>query len=249
MPIKFEIKSHDGPGRFGKLNGEKTPLLIDSEKYPIAEDQSCPYNVDRELAEWSVRETIKKSSQKGMTDNCPIAVIQGSKYLDLRLECSRKLEELGYNGFLIANGDELLLHPQDLVELIVNLRENLNPNSYLIFPFAECSFMPLLSYMGIDGYLIDSSKYYSYLNVLMTPTKNYDLNTYKIYEDMEQDEIEKYNRNTLDLVIREIRWHMKNRSLRNLVEERANTSPQNKSALKILDKNYMDYLLKYNQLF
>ena len=157
--------------------------------------------------------------------------------------------ELGYNGFLIANGDELLLHPQDLVELIVNLRENLNPNSYLIFPFAECSFMPLLSYMGIDGYLIDSSKYYSYLNVLMTPTKNYDLNTYKIYEDMEQDEIEKYNRNTLDLVIREIRWHMKNRSLRNLVEERANTSPQNKSALKILDKNYMDYLLKYNQLF
>ena len=103
--------------------------------------------------------------------------------------------------------------------------------------------------MGIDGYLIDASKYYSYLNVLMTPTKNYDLNTYKIYEDMEQDEIEKYNRNTLDLVIREIRWHMKNRSLRNLVEERANTSPQNKSALKILDKNYMDYLLKYNQLF
>ncbi len=42
---------------------------------------------------------------------------------------------------------------------------------------------------------------------------------------------------------------MKNSSLRNLVEERSLTSPQNVSALKILDKQHKDYLLEYSQLF
>ena len=164
------------------------------------------------------------------------------------MECAKELEKNGYTGFLIANGDELLLHPQDLVKLIVNLRETLSPNAYLIYSFAEPSFMPLITYMGIDGFLINSAKFYSYLNVLMTPTKNYDLNTYPLFEDLTQEEIEKYNENTIDFVLREIRTHMKNRSLRNLVEERANTSPQNKSALKIIDKKYTDYLLKNQHL-
>ena len=247
MPIKFEIKSHDGPGRFGKLNGEMTPFIVDMEKYNIRPCQASPYNIDYELASWSVRETIAKSEKDiGEYD---IGVIQGGKYLDLRIECAQKLESLGYTGFLISSGDELLLHPKDLVELIVNLRKTLSPNAYLIYPFAEPSFIPLLSYMGIDGFLIDSAKYYSYLNVLMTPTKNYDLNTYPIYENMSREDIEEYNKNTLDLVLREVRGHMKNRSLRNLVEERANTSPQNKSALKILDKDYQEYLLKNQHLF
>lgn len=246
---KFEIKSHDGPGRFGRLNKIKTPLLIDTKDFKIADNQGLAYNIEKELAKWSVDETIKKSSDEEVFKNSDIAVIQGEKYIDLRIDCCNKLEELGYNMFLIANGDDLLQHPKDLVELIVNLRENLNPNSFLIFPFSECSFIPLLSYMGVDGFLIDSSKYYSYMNVLMTPTKNYDLNIYKIYENMERKEIEEYNKNTLDLVLREVRWHMKNRSLRNLVEERATTSPQNIAALKILDKEHEDYLLKNTQLF
>lgn len=246
---KFEIKSHDGPGRFGRLNKIKTPLLIDTKDFKIADNQGLAYNIEKELAKWSVDETIKKSSDEEVFKNSDIAVIQGGKYIDLRIDCCNKLEELGYNMFLIANGDDLLQHPKDLVELIVNLRENLNPNSFLIFPFSECSFIPLLSYMGVDGFLIDSSKYYSYMNVLMTPTKNYDLNIYKIYENMERKEIEEYNKNTLDLVLREVRWHMKNRSLRNLVEERATASPQNIAALKILDKEHEDYLLKNTQLF
>jgi len=42
---------------------------------------------------------------------------------------------------------------------------------------------------------------------------------------------------------------MKNSSLRNLVEERSLTNPQNVSALKILDKEHENYLLEYSQLF
>ena len=143
----------------------------------------------------------------------------------------------------------MLLHPRDLVDLIVTLKKELKPTSYLIFTFAEPSFMPLLSYMGIDGFLSNSSEYYSYLNVLLTPTKTYELDTYPIYEDISREELEKYNLNTLKFVIKEIQTHMKNKSLRNLVEERSNTNPQNISALKILDKKYMDYLLEYTQLY
>ena len=42
---------------------------------------------------------------------------------------------------------------------------------------------------------------------------------------------------------------MKNSSLRNLVEERSATSPQYASALRILDKNYSEYLLEYTQVY
>ena len=159
------------------------------------------------------------------------------------------MEKIGYNGFIIANGDALLTNSRDLVEIIVSLKKEAKKTSYFIFPFAELSFMPILTYMGIDGFLADSTNYYSHLNVLQTPTKSYDLNTYPIYENISQEELEKKNIENMEFVIKEIRAHIKNRSLRNLVEERSGTTPQNISTLKILDKTQMDYLLEYTQLF
>ena len=103
--------------------------------------------------------------------------------------------------------------------------------------------------MGVDGFLTDASNYYSHLNVLQTPTKAYDLNTYTIYDEITQKELEEKNITCLEFVIREIQTHMENHSLRNLVEERSTTSPQNTSTLKLLDKKYMDFILEYNQLF
>ncbi len=251
MVEKFEIRSHDGPGRLGKLGGIQTPTIFDENKIEnvIAPNEETAYNIEREIAEWGVRRTIEKAKdEKEENPEASIAVIQGSKYVDLRIECGRKLEELGYNGLIIANGDDLLLHPQDLVKMIVELRKNLKPSTYLIFTFAECSFIPLLSYMGIDGFLSDSGKYYSYLNVLTTATKNYDLEVYKIAE-MNQEELAEYNRNTLDFVVAEVREHMRNKTLRNFIEERGVTSPQNASALKILDKQYQEYLQENTQLY
>ncbi|WP_409201059.1 archaeosine tRNA-ribosyltransferase [Methanobrevibacter sp. DSM 116169] len=250
MKINIEIKSHDGPGRFGKLEGKQTPTIIDKDEYKIAPDESSSYNIQKEIAELCVRKTIEKAKIAIQSDeNYNVAVVQGSKYIDLRVKCIKELENLGYSAFIIANGDDLLLNSRDLVELIVNLRENISPNSILIFPFAEPSFIPILSYMGIDGFFNDCADYYSYLNVLLTPTKTYDLNEYKIYENKTKEEIAKYNEDTIDFVLKEVRAHMKNRSLRNLVEERSLTSPQNLSTLKILDKKYKDYLLKYTQIY
>lgn len=244
MNKKFEIKAHDGPGRLGKFESIETPNIINTDLFEVANDEAVAYNIEKEIANWSVNSTIKKAKDsKG-----EIAVLQGSKYIDLRIRCLKELEKLGYSGFIIANGDELLLRPRELVDLIVNLRESMKPGSYLIFPMAECSFIPILSYLGIDGFLNDIGEYYSYLNVLMSPTKNYDLNVYEIYK-MNQKEILNFNKDTIDFVLREVREHMKNGTLRNLVEERAATSPQNMSMLKILDKDHQDYLQKYTQLY
>ena len=242
---QFEIKSHDGPGRYGKLGDLETPAIINKDDFSIADDESSAYDVEKEIAQWSVNQTIEKAK---LVEDKEIAVIQGSKYIDLRIKCLKELEELGYNGFIIANADDLLLHPRDLVDLIVALRQNMKSSSYLIFPFAEAQFIPLLAYMGVDAFFDDIGEYYSYINVLMSPTKNYDLETYNLY-DMSREELEAYNKNTIDFVLREVREHMKNSSLRNLVEERSATSPQYASALRILDKNYSEYLLEYTQVY
>ena len=245
--MKLEIKGHDGPGRFGKLDGEETPIIIDKSKFTIIEDEAVSYDIENEIATWSVNQTIAKA-EKIEDKSDKIATIQGSKYVDLRIKCVKALEELGYDKFIIANADDLILHPRDLVELIVNLRQNMNPGSILIFPFGEAQIIPLLAYMGVDGFFDDAGEYYAYLNVLMTPTKNYDLDKYKIYE-MTTEELIDYNKKTIDLVLREVREHMKHGGIRNLVEERSATSPQYASALRILDKEYTDYVLEYSQLY
>ena len=247
MIKKFEIKSHDGPGRIGKVDGNPTPKIFYRNELKIAPSEGSAYNIDREIAEFNVKETLRLAREN--VNECDIAVIQGSKYLDLRIECLKQLEEIGYNGFIIANGDALLTNSRDLVELIVALKKEGKKNSYFIFPFAELSFMPILTYMGIDGFLADAANYYSHKNVLQTPTKAYDLNEYPIYEDITQKDLEKKNIENMEFVIREIHAHMKNRSLRNLVEERSGTTPQNVSTLKILDRTSMEYLLEFTQLF
>jgi predicted RNA-binding protein len=247
MIKKFEIRSHDGPGRIGKVDGELTPKLFYKDELKIAPYEGSAHNVDREIAEFNVKETVRLAREN--VDECDIATIQGSKYIDLRVECLRQLEEIGYNGFVIANGDSLLTNSRDLVDVVVSLKKEASKSSYFIFPFCELSFMPILTYMGIDGFLVDSANYYSHLNVLQTPTKAYDLNSYPIYENITQKELEEKNIENMEFVIKEIHAHMKNRSLRNLVEERSGTTPQNISTLKILDRNHMDYLLEYTQLF
>jgi len=247
MIKKFEIKSHDGPGRVGKIDGELTPKLFYKKDLKIAPSEGSAYNIDKEIAEFNVKETLRLSKEN--VDTSDIAVIQGSKYLDLRIKCLKELEEMGYNGFIIANGDALLTNPRELVEIIVNLKKEAKKSSYFIFSFAELSFMPILTYMGIDGFLTDSANYYSHINVLQTPTKAYDLNSYLIYENITQEELEEKNIENMEFVIKEIHAHMKNKSLRNLVEERSGTTPQNISTLKILDRTHMDYLLEFTQLF
>lgn len=247
MKKKFEIKTHDGLARLGKLEKTKTPRLFDENELNISPSEGSAYNADKEIATFNIKQTIEKAKENA--SKCDTAVIQGSKYTDLRIKCLKELEKIGYNIFIIANGDELLTNPRELVEIIINLKKHAHPSDVFLFTFAEASFMPLLTYMGIDGFLTNASSYYSYLNVLQTPTKAYDLEKYRIYESITREELEKKNEECLKFVIKEIQTHIENRLLRNLVEERSTTTPQNIATLKILDKKYMDYILEHTPLF
>ncbi|MGB9978546.1 archaeosine tRNA-ribosyltransferase [Methanobacterium sp.] len=242
----LEIKRHDGPARLGNYEGLITPAIFKpGVEFKIIKDEPMPYDVPKELAKWSVNQTIenaKKSKEKG------IGVIHGGKYLDLRIKCAKELDDLGITTFLIANPKELMRQPWDLVDIIVSIRENINPNASLYFSFVDINFIPLLAYMGVDLFGDFSCDFYAYLNVMQTPTANYDITKYQIY-NLDFEELKKYNKNTMDFVIKEIQENIKNMTLRNLVEERCCSSPESMSALRILDKKHADFLKKYMPLY
>lgn len=241
----LEIKSHDGPARQGKYQTIETPNILEFNSELMVPDERMPYDVPREMAEWSVQNTLK-NAEKG--DVNQMTVIHGAKYPNLRLECATGLEELGYRLFMVANPEELLRRPQDLLKIITRLRQNMSPNSALFFPFVELNFIPLLVYLGVDLFGTSSADFYAKIGVMTTPNNNYDLKKYPLY-DLSQEELKKYNRNSLDFVLREVRANILNGTLRNLVEERCCSSPEAMSALRILDRDYSDFVDSYTQLY
>ncbi|MEN6330220.1 MAG: archaeosine tRNA-ribosyltransferase [Methanobacteriaceae archaeon] len=246
----LEITLHDGPARLGKWNDLITPTLLQAEEVSVVDNQPMPYEVPRALAEWSVEETILKAQESNRED---MAVIHGAKYLDLRLECAQELEKMGYRNLFLANIDKLLKRPRDLVEMMVAVREAINPNSSLYVPFCDLNFIPLLSYLGVDLFGDASCGYNALLGVLLTPEVKYPVDEYQIYDkenyDMDYSGLLEYNRNSMDFVIREVKAHMKNGTLRNLVEMRCASSPETMAALRILDTDHSDFVLKYSGLY
>ncbi|MDI3549215.1 MAG: 7-cyano-7-deazaguanine tRNA-ribosyltransferase [Methanobacterium sp.] len=241
----LEIKIHDGPARYGSYLTMKTPNILRMDQNSIVPDTPIPYNVPREMAEWSVKETLK-SAETGDVNR--MAVIHGAKYQDLRLECASELEDMGYRLFLVANPEELLRNPRDLLKIITNLRENLSPNSALYFSFTELNFVPLLTYLGVDLFGEAAADFYAQMGVMTTPHSNYNLQQYPLY-DMSPEELKKQNQRYLDFVLREVRAHIQNGTLRNLVEERCCSSPETMSALRILDRDYEDFVDSYTPLY
>ncbi|RAP51247.1 MAG: archaeosine tRNA-ribosyltransferase, partial [Methanosphaera sp. rholeuAM270] len=57
------------------------------------------------------------------------------------------------------------------------------------------------------------------------------------------------NQKQLEFTIKEVRENMKNKTLRNLTEQKATTNPEIMTLHRLLDKNYKKYLLKYTQLY
>jgi len=241
----LEIKMHDGPARQGKHQGVETPNILKMNLEMLVSDEPMPYDVPHELAAWSVQNTLQKAKKE---DTNQMAVIHGSKYKELRLECAEALEKMGYRLFLVANPEELLKRPRDLLEIIISLRNTMSPNSALYFSFAELNFIPLLVYLGVDLFGESCPDFYAQLGVMTTPHRNYDLKKYPLY-DMTFEELKEYNRNSLDFVLREVRAHIENGTLRNMVEERCCSSPETMSALRILDLDYQEFVDRYTPLY
>jgi len=242
----MEIKMHDGPARLGKYLGKETPTIIDRENpLKILKDEPMPYNVPKKLASWSVKCTVKNAK---LSDENGMGVVHGSKYPDLRIQCAKELEDLGNTILMIANPEELMKRSRDLVEILVQIRENINPNTMIYFPMAEPSYIPFLSYLGVDLFDNTSAMFYASLNILLTPSMKYDLEKYKIF-DMNINELRIYNKKTMEFSIKEVQEHIKNGTLRNLVEERSCSSPEAMSALRILDRDHSNFIDNYTQLY
>jgi 7-cyano-7-deazaguanine tRNA-ribosyltransferase len=246
MIFMIEIKQHDGPARLGKYGKLESPAVLTStNSIQIIKDEPMPFDVPKALARWSVDQTVEnaeKSNENGFV------VIHGAKYLDLRIECAQKLDELGYTNFLIANTEELIRRPRDLVNIMVTLRERVNPNVALYFPFAEPVFLPLLVYMGVDLFGCFVSDFYACLNIMLTQTTKYDLKQYHL-SDFNLNELAEHNKGIMKFLMKEIRENIKNGTLRNLVEQRCCGSPEAMSALRILDRDYSRFLKKFTPLY
>ena len=237
---------HDGPARLGKYSEKETPgIIVTDDPLNILKDEPMPYNVPKTLASWSVNSTVENAR---LSEENGIGIVHGSKYSDLRVECAIRLEELGNTVLMIANPEELMKRPRDLVEIMVMIRENINPNSAIYYPFAEPSFIPFLAYMGVDLFDTVNGDYNASINTLLTPTTKYDLDVYKLY-DMNLEELKAYNQKTIEFTVGEVKEHIRNGTLRNLVEERCCTSPEAMTALRLLDRDHKDYIDKYTQLY
>lgn len=242
----LEIETHDGPARLGKYEDQKTPCILKPDKLmPIIPDEPMPYNVPMALAEFSVKKTVENAVKSKKTG---LAVIHGSKYPNLRLKCALELEKLGNHTLTVANSEELINRPVDLIKIVTELRQALNPGTALYFPFAKINFIPLLAYIGVDFFGAESGDFYAQLEMITTPHKIYELKDYQIFQ-FSPEELRDYNRNTLQFVLSEVRENIKNGTLRNLVEERCCSSPETMTALRILDRDYSKYLDEYAPLY
>ncbi|MGZ4856776.1 MAG: archaeosine tRNA-ribosyltransferase [Methanobacteriaceae archaeon] len=241
----LEILKHDGPARLGKWKDTSTPTLLPAKDLIVVEDQPMPYDVPRELAEWSVEQTLLKAHDSNRKE---IAVIHGAKYPDLRQNCVQRLEEMEYRNFLLANSDKLLKRPRELVEMLVGLREVMNPNSSLYVPFCDTNFIPFLSYLGVDLFGDAPCGYYALLDIMLTTDGKYPLKKYEIYK-IGHSELLDYNKKIIDFVLREIREHIRNGTLRNLVEMRCCSTPETMSALRIVDRDHGEFLDTYTPIY
>ncbi len=237
----LKINSHDGPSRLGKYEDETTPILIDYKKVNKIENIATPYKIQEEIAEEYMEQTLQLAQLE--EDKSKIAVIQGAQYTGLRVKCAKELEKEGYTTLMLANTDELQRNPQDLLDIIIQIRENIKPTTALYFPFATTPIIPILSYIGIDIFDNSRAVYEAKNNNLMTATNIYP-GEYNITDNIEEE-----NMRQLEFTIKEVRENMKNKTLRNLTEQKATTHPELMTLHRLLDKNHMDYLLKYTQLY
>lgn len=238
----LKIISHDGPSRKGQWNEYQTPTVIDYKKVHITPNIATPFKIQKEIAQENMETTIKLAQENKDENN--IGVIQGANYTDLRLTCAKELEKLGYTTMMIANTDELQRNPENLLEIIIKIRENINPNVALYFPFATTQIIPILSYIGIDIFDTSRAIYEAKNNNIMTNTNIYPQENYELCQDIEQENIKQ-----LKFTIKEIQENIKNKTLRNLTEQKATTNPELMSLHRLLDKNYSNYLQKYTQLY
>lgn len=247
----MDVKTKRNPIFIGSGSLNVSDEIKIKKKNQILPDYHAGLNVYRGLAEDSVRHTVKFARKyPGQS-----AVIQGSKFVDLREECARGL---GENPVLvIANGRRLLGNPRLLVDIVTSLREVIAPNSALYFPFAPPHMFYMLTYMGVDFFDSAECILKAREEIILLP-KPIDLHKLKELpcgcavcagkgpEDLRDfDLLLQHNFGEAVKITKEIREAIRANTLRELVEEKASGDVSSMAMLRILDAEKGDFLEKY----
>lgn len=224
---------------------------IKIEGVEILPDEHVGFDVPRSIAEVAVKRTVEFARKY---PRCG-AVIQGSKYPELREKCAR---ELGEHPLLaIANGAKLIKNSRLLVEIAMRVREIISPNSALYFPSASLHMFYLLVYMGID--LFDSAdcvlkarekkfattRGFLRLQSLKELPCSCKICENKIPSELNFKDILMHNINLTKQILKEIREAIRSDTLREVVEEKAACDANAMAALRLLDREKQDFLEKY----
>jgi queuine/archaeosine tRNA-ribosyltransferase len=225
----------------------------------IPPDLHVGFDVPYEIAKLAVEETIKKV--RNLKSPAGGGVIQGSKYLDLRITCARALKDLPL--LVIANGKELIRNPRLLVEIVTSIRENISPNTALYLPSAPPFMFYILSYMGIDFFDIVDCIEKARENIILTDRGYIGLSQLKelpcvcpTCRDRSPTDLIGDFKSILDhdynislQIMREIRETIRNNTLREIVEEKASADTNSMAILRILDLEKQDFIEKYTPIF
>ncbi len=112
--------------------------------FGILPDFSVGLDVPRKLAEISVEKTVEFASKYRDYG----AVINGSRFVDLREKCAKALEDRPI--VVVGNGYKLCKNPRLMIDIVTKIREVISPNTALYYPFAPPWYFPVLALAGVD---------------------------------------------------------------------------------------------------
>lgn len=249
-----DIKTKRKPIFIGSGSLNISDKIKINKKNQILPDYHVGLNVPRELAEVSVGETLQFAKMYPEQS----AVIQGSRFIDLREKCA---EELGERPlFVIANGRRLLRNPRLLVDVVTTVREAIPPNSALYFPFAPPHLFYILAYTGVDFFDSAECILKAREGKILLP-KPADLRSLKELpcncavcsgrgpnDLLDFDLLLSHNFAEAVRITKEIREAIRANTLRELVEEKAAGDVSSMAALRILDAEKAGFLEKYTPI-
>lgn len=214
-PIHYDI------GRICKesyrKDGEYTPKIIDRDilmsiKPPLLK---VPFDTPREVAEVLLNINRDKLHGTVELEDCALKyfIVNVGKHLDL-------LDSIfNDNPDLVIIGDSRrLIKRKELVPLIQKIRTSISPNSAIYFPTALPWEIPLLVYLGVDYFDYSSAYYYGSLGYYFTKNR-------MISTDGDKEEIINHNIEIISQVLMEVRYCIREGTLRNLVEETTVSDP------------------------
>jgi len=245
--MQFRIENRDGPSRIGHLKIKNEKILTPN-IFSIDTNRFKSFN-SADIILTNLEKNIKKPYIKYKKD-----LQEDLNFFEKNKDFFELKEE---NIFTLKYANQKFKKPKRFVETIIEDREKNGYQKIMYTPsIADPINLSLLVYMGIDFFdytkaiisarnkvmfFLDGNKKIKNLkeNPCICPICN---NINKKPEDMNFDEILNHNYNILYSELKNVRNHIRNKSIRDLVEKRVKSNPHLTTILRILDQKNYSYL-------